>query len=84
MINYSTRKIREMSALNKLNKLKYHSRINLKCFNKLPNLKKKHENFIKSINSSENINKNINKKYSNLKKETEDFYSKYQLKYSNN
>ena len=79
MINYSTRKIREMSALNELNKLKYHNG-NTEYFNKLSNLKKTHENFIKSINSS----KNINKKYSNLKNKTKDFYSKYKLKYFNN
>ena len=83
MINYSTRKIKGIDALIKLPP-QYRSGINTDCFNKLPNLKKTHENFIKSINSSKNINKIINKKYSNLKNKTKDFYSKYQLKYSNN
>jgi hypothetical protein len=79
MINYSSKIINQIDALIKL-PTEYRSRIKPECFNKLPNLKKTHKNFIKSINSS----KNINEKYSNLKNKTKDFYSKYQLKYSNN
>lgn len=83
MINYSIRKIiRGIDALIKLRK-HFHIPINAECFNKLPNLKKTHENFIKSINSNKNINEIINKKYSNLKKETKDFYNYYHLNYSN-
>ena len=80
MINYSIRKIRGIDALIKLHK-HFHIPIKPECFNELPNLKKTHENFIKYINSSKNINKNINEKYSNLKNKTKDFYNYYKLNY---
>ena len=83
MINYSSKIIRGIYALIKLREHIYIP-INKECFNKLHNLKKTHENFIESISSSKNINEIINKKYSNLKNKTKNFYSKYQLKYSNN
>ena len=79
MIKYSSKIIKQIDALIKLYG-QYSSGINPECFTKLPNLKKTHENFIKSINS----NKNINKKYSNLKAITKEFYNTYHLKYSNN